>query len=536
MSKIATYLNEHLSGEVILSDQDIEKTSVDGSVLLQKPEMVAYVANTSDIRKIARFSWQLAEKGHTLPIVARGGGTNTVGSAIGAGVVISMDKYMSRIVGLDTKQRLVHAQAGTGFSGINLTLSTHRGQQLPFDSHEKIDSKLGGAIASGSAGWLSSRYGTVGDSVKQLEVVLANGDVLQTGRLTKRELNAKKGLHTMEGEIYRQVDNLITDNLDLIKSLSVGSGHNTSGYQSIAEVKRKDGSFDLTPLFIGSQGTLGIISEAIMQAQFSRQEFTVVLAGYSSLADAQAAADKALETKASAVEVIDGRIIARALKLGKKREFAPEEVHSGALVVSIFDDYSQKDRTKSSRKLHRQLSQSNTAAHLSTKSYNISEMVDIYSLISVSNNPSDKGVVVPGVFKGLWLPVATLDSFLSGLKEFEAEYGIELPFFTDLKSGFIDILPEFDVKKVSDRQKLVRLIVQIGGLVHKLNGSMAGHGGEGRVKSLITQSLLDEDAKKLYEQIKQIFDPHGILNPGVKQPVDTKELVVQLNAWARTVI
>jgi hypothetical protein len=149
---------------------------------------------------------------------------------------------MNHVVGIDPKQRLIHIQSGAMQSGAKMVLSTHSGMTLPSTSYTECDGTVGGGIASGAAGYLVSRYGRFGDSAKQLEVVLANGDVLQTNRLTKRDVNAKKGLHTFEGEIYRQIDNLITDNKTLIDSLEV----TTSGYSGIAKVKKKDGDATLT--------------------------------------------------------------------------------------------------------------------------------------------------------------------------------------------------------------------------------------------------------------------------------------------------
>lgn len=530
MSKIAKYLNEHLSGEVLLNKQALGGASQDAGVLLKEPEMIANVANTSDIRKVTRFAWQLAEKGHVLPITVRGQGSSANGSSVGPGLILSMVKYMNRIVGVDTKQHLVHVQAGASNQGVNLALSTHRGLTLPGNSFDYSASTIGGSLSSGAVGRFSARYGTFGSAAKQVEVVLANGDVLQTARLNKRELNAKKGLHTMEGDIYRQIDNLITDNADLVKSLSRDATFDTVGYRSITQVKQKDGSFDLTPLFVGSQGTLGIITEAIMQAQFNRQDFSVLFASFDKMPDVHSAADKAREAKAASVEMIDGRLLERATLSGKKRDFAPEDSFKGGLMVAIFDDYSQKARNKAARKLYRQLEGAG-ALHLSTKSYSLSELPEIYSWISLAS--VHEGATGSGVYSGFWLPLAGIDSFLTEISNIEKAHGLELPAVIDARSGYIDLFPLFDLKKVSDRQKLVKTLALLADVVGRLNGSIAGYGGEGRIKALMTRSHLESEVVELYDQIKNIFDPHGVLNPGVKQEVSAKDVVSQLNAWCR---
>ena len=533
MNKVATYLNEHLVGEVLVDSREVAKNSTDHSPLLIQPEMVAHVANTSDIRKIMRFCWQLAEKGHALSITARGVGTSSTAGSIGGGIIISPVKHMNRIVGIDPKQRLIHAQSGAMVSGVNMTLSTHSGMRLPPISSTQDDGTIGGAVASGAAGFMASRYGVFGDSVKQLEVVLANGDVLQTSRLTKRDVNSKKGLHTFEGEIYRQIDNLISDNQELIDSLETAC---SSGYSAIAKVRKKDGSIDLSPLFIGSEGTLGVISEAILQSQFARRNLSVVISAFESFGDAHAAVDVVVAAKPAASGLVDGRIVKRAAKQGKVKDFAPSEVFGGGLTIAVIDDFSERNRQRIAKKLEKDLSKA--TGHVKTTILHIAdaEISEISSILSLAKNPADAQEIVPGAFDGLWLPGVQLSSFFAEIAKLEKEFSVELPAFVDISRGFVDLLPVFDMKKVTDRQKMIRVLNSVAEIVVKHSGSLSGHDGEGRLKSLVVYSTMNEAEATLYQQVKDIFDPHGILNPGVKQKNAPKDVASQLNAWCRSVV
>ena len=531
MNKIATYLNEHLSGEVFTHAKNLDDLSADGSVLGNRPEMVAKVANVNDIRKIMRFCSQLAEKGHVLPVTVRGDGTDTTGSATTSGLVIDVSSRLNHVIGLDPRQKLIHIQSGMRYSAVNAILSTHRGLGLANISEFGLDGTLGGAIGSGADG---SRVGvrlSPMDSIKQVEVVLSNGDILQTDRLSKRDLARKKGLTTLEGEIYRKVDNLITDNKETIaklKKMNLG----TTGYSNITKVKAKDGSFNLAPLFVGSQGTLGIISEVILQAGFIKPDLTVVISAYENMTDAQSAIDLTVGSKASAVNLIDGRVFAEAAKQGKKVSWAPEPTHSGAVVMAIFDDFSERTRARLAKSIQKKLKSTNPQ-HTEVKKIDTASLSELYSAIAVASRPSNTGEEVPGVFSGMWLPVAQLDIFINELRQLEEMFGVAIPIFYDATTEYLDLFPVFDLKKVSNRQNLLKILAELANMIDRLGGSLAGRGGDGKLKSFANTKVLDKDILDLFQQIRVIFDPHSILNTGVKQEVPVKELVAQINYHCR---
>ena len=215
MSKVAAYLQEHILGEVTTNSAILNAMSHDGSVLEIAPEMVIYPRVTNDIRKVTRFAWQLAEKGHVLPVTARGSGSSVTGAAIGRGIILVTPAHMNHIFEFDAKQKLVRLQPGAPSSTVNEALLLH-GVAIPTLVGSSQHSTVGGVIANDTVGFLSGSRGDIGSWIHRLELVLANGDVLQTGRISKRELNKKKGLQTFEGEIYRSLDNLIDDNREVI--------------------------------------------------------------------------------------------------------------------------------------------------------------------------------------------------------------------------------------------------------------------------------------------------------------------------------
>src|SRR5436190_15849940 len=125
MNKVAHYLQEHLVGEVVTSDDARKHFSTDASIFTIIPSIVAYPRNENDVRKTARFTWQLAERGRTIPITARGLGTDRSGAAIGSGIIMAFPGHMNRILEFDSKTGNVIVEPGINFGKLQQTLHTH---------------------------------------------------------------------------------------------------------------------------------------------------------------------------------------------------------------------------------------------------------------------------------------------------------------------------------------------------------------------------------------------------------------------------
>ena len=435
------------------------------------------------------------------------------------------------VLGFDAKQKLIHVQAGIAHSAVRVALATHRGMSLPAVSLFGIDGTIGGAISTGAAGLDAAAHGSIGDQIHQLEVVLSDGSLLQTGRISRREVNQKQSLTNLEGTIYRRVDELLRDNRQLVKQLQQAEA-TTDGYNGIARVLGADGSLDLTPLFIGAQGSLGIISEVILKTDFIPPELKLVTVAYTHIDEAQEAADLAMATRASFVQVIDGRLLARAKALGKSRDWAPSGCFRGAVVLAAFEDFSERARTRAAKKLLSRIDETNSLVS-QTHDIEAFELADFLAPVRLATHPAVAGMVVPSFFTGIRLALDQVDRFLLELRKLEQLHGVELPFMLDARCGFIDLYPAFVLSKISERQAMLKVGVDLARVINQLGGSFAGRGGDGRLKAGLIRPYYDDNLRHLYDAIKQTFDPMGLFAAGVKQDVAGKDLASELNAWCR---
>lgn len=529
MSKVADYLQEHILGEVLSNAATLKAMSTDASVIEIIPEMVVYPRVTNDIRKIARFAWQLAEKGHVLPLTARGSGSDQTGAAVGKGVVIVTPAHMNRILEFDAKQRLIRVQPGLNAQALQEALA-FQGMSIPALPVSAPYSTVGGAVANNASGRLSGKYGDMRTWVHQVEVVLGTGDVLQTGRLSKRDLNKKKGLQTFEGEVYRNLDNLIADNADIINGKLLDEVRDNVGYSALAQVKQKDGSFDLTPLVVGSQGTLGIISEMILKTDFIGTEQKVVAAVFATREAARDVVEQLRLLSPAFLEYFDGSLFEQAAMRGKTYEICKTtDERVGAVLLLGFDDFSEHIRARKAKKATKLLGGASLRV-VTAGGPEADELLALRDVVTYLLSPAGKGTAAPALFDGAYVPLERSEDFSAAVEALAEKHRITLPLHARLLENIYYTRPTLELQKVGDKQKIFKLLDEYTTLVDSHGGHLIGEAGEGRVKAKFAYSVLDDDVMALFAAVKGIFDPQGILNPGVKQMVELRQLVTELRA------
>lgn len=521
MSKVADYLRQHIVGEVLTTAAARKFFSTDGSVFSVTPQVVVYPRSTDDIRKIARFSWQLAERGKVVPITARGSGSDQAGGALGDGIVLAFPAHLNKLLELDTKKNLARVQPGINYRNFQDTIKTHGRFLPPYPS--SIDfSTIGGAVANNAAGERTVKYGATRNFVRGLQVVLANGELIETRRLSKRELNHKKGLATFEGEVYRQLDGLITDNWELIQSSHKDVSKNSSAYD-LADVKLADGSFDLTPLIVGSQGTLGVVSEVEIAIVPNNMNRTLVVAGFSTIDLADEVVADILKLGPAAVEMVDKTLLEFIEKHYQNQLKGLLEAPFPEILLLIeFDDLGSAVQSKKAKKLSKILSKVTSDFQVTTDYDERDELWKIrHSAAAVIAHTDGNKKALPIIEDGV-VPQENFKEFVHKIYGLFKKYGLESAVWGHAGNANLHMQPFLDLSQLGDRQKVFKIMDEYYAMVMKTGGSTAGEHNDGRLRAPYLPALYGTEMYKIFEATKKIFDPHAILNPGVKIGV-TKE-------------
>jgi FAD/FMN-containing dehydrogenase len=524
VSKIGHYLQEHLIGEVLSATDARRHFATDGSIFSVAPALIVYPQNENDVRKVARFSWQLAERNRIVPITARGSGTDQGGAALGSGLMVVFPAHMNRIVELDGKTGVVTVEPGINYGKLQQTLMTH-GRFLPPYPASMEFSTIGGAVANNASGEKSLKYGDTRSFVRSLRVVLANGEVIETGRITKRELNKKLGLATFEGEIYRAIDTLIEEHHKTISKSDIRVTKNTAGYD-LLDVKHRDGSIDLTPLFVGSQGTLGIITEITFDTEEHNPETALAVAAFDDLQHAQGAILelRKLDDMPSAIEMVDGHLLQSVrernpnlLKDILEKPFPP-------LILLVEFDSAERQQKKALRAAEKVLERFATSYTIERDLAKQGELWKIRHMSAMYASENDGAKKALPLIEDGVVPVEKFGQYMKAVYDMLERNHVTAAVWGHAGDGNLHLQPYLDLSQVGDRQKAFRLLEEYSDLVMKLGGSTSGEHNDGRLRAPYLQKLYGNDVYALFQKVKHIFDPYGTLNPGVKIDVSLEDI------------
>ena len=524
-SKVAYYLQEHLLGEVLTAPHIRKYFATDASVLTVTPSIVLYPQNEQDVRKAARFTWQLAERGRVIPITARGLGTDQTGAALGSGIIMVFPAHMNRILELDTKTGLVTVEPGISFGKLQQALHTHSRFLPPFPASLEY-STIGGAVANNASGEKSFKYGSIRSYVKVLRVVLANGEVIETRRLAKRELSKKLGLATFEGEIYRSLDALLEENHEVVEKTKLGVSKNTAGY-ALADIKHKDGSFDLTPLFVGSQGTLGIVTEAVLSTELHNPQTTVIAAFFDDLRVAEEVITELRKWSdgPSVIEAVDGQLLTfvHQHNPNQLKGITNEPIPKLVLLIE-FDNLSARLQKRLVKKTQKMLNHYQIAYQTEAEENGKERLWKIRQAVATVLAQTQNDLrALPFIEDGI-VPIEHFNDYLDATQALFTKYNLQAATWGHAGDAHLHMQPFMDLNQVGDRQKLFRLLDEYHQLVIGMGGSTSGEHGDGRIRGPYLKALYGEDVYGLFQKVKQFFDPYGTLNPGVKINVELEDI------------
>jgi FAD/FMN-containing dehydrogenase len=513
-------LQSRLLGSVSDAADALDNFSTDQSIYQATPTAVVYPQNTADVRKTVQFVAERAANGKPLQIVPRGKGSDQVGGAVGEGLQLVFPAHMNKLLRLD--QKTVTVQPGIIFETLQQTLYTH-GRYIPQTPSGAHFSTVGGLVASDTGGQNSLKYGTIRQAVRKLKVVLSDGSIIETNRISARELNRRKGFSTLEGELYRKFDSLLLDNADLIQSRRLKTAQNSAGYD-LWSVRGPGGTFDLSQVIIGSQGTLGIITEITLTTTPYNPRTTLLVGFFDTVTGAGEAVRRLREYEPSAIELVDRHLLefSREHNPGDLEGLIPEKIPAIVLLVE-FDNYSQFAQRLRSARAERLMRRHSGVVRVSTDPV---EQVALWKIrqTAVANWLSHGPKKALPFIEDAAVPVEKLPQYIEKTYKLLAAHDLEPALWGHAGTGNIRLQPRLDLARPKDVDKLIAFTREYLSLVSGLGGTPSGSHNDSLLRGAQLAQLYGEEFYELLVSTKHIFDPHGIFNPS-KKTGSTEEYV-----------
>lgn len=540
---LAKELKARVKGEVKKDKKTLSKYSTDASLFRITPQVVVFPKSVKDIKEIVKFVAENKKDNPELSITLRSGGTDMTGAAIGESIIVDVNKHLDKVkkVAKDKKGGYAVVQPGAYYRDFEKQ-TLRKGLLMPSYPASREICTVGGMVANNAGGEKTLIYGKTEDYVEELKVILRDGNEYTVGPLTEAGLKKKIKKGGVEGELYEKLYNLIERNYDLIQEAKPDVSKNSAGYYLWNVWDKK--KFNLAKLIVGSQGTLGIITEITFRLVKPAKHSTLLIIFLKEIDQLAEVVGRVLKHKPESFESYDDQTLKIALRFFPsllklmgvknlislawqfKREFwmavtggipklileaeftgdSEEEIYKKAYAAEkALGDMGLKTRvTKGDTKKESDLEEQKYWV-VRRESFNLLR----HHAQGKQTAPFIDDIVVrPEVLPEFW---PKLHKILDK-KEYDLLYTIA----GHIGDGNFHIIPLMDLSKEKNRKVIPKAAKEVYQLVSEYGGSISGEHNDGLIRGPFLEQMYGKKIYKLFKQTKDIFDPEGIFNPEKK--------------------
>lgn len=493
--------------------------ATDASVYREYPLGVVYPRNAEEVR----FLVELAGK-ERFSIIPRGAGTSLAGQVVGSGLIVDFSKYMTAILELNEHERWVRVQPGVILDELNRFLQPYG---LFFGPETSTSSRctLGGMLGNNSCGSHSLIYGSVRDHILEVDAILSDGSCVKFTPLNLSQWKEKLLLNSLEGEIYRQIHSILSDekNQELIRFRFPHPEikRRNAGYalDVLLNTEPYGGSepFNLAKVIAGGEGTLAVITEMKLNLVTLPPAHTgVVCVHCRSLEESLEGNLIALGCDPVAVELMDKTILDLASKnplQSKNRSFV--EGNPAAILIVEFAEHTEEELNQKVRLLIESFKTRGIGYHfpfLKGKESNKVWELRKAGLGVLTNNPGDAKPVA--VIEDMAVRPEDLPSFVKDIEAMFSRMSLSCVYYAHIGTGELHLRPMLNLKDQNDVAKFKEIAYEAAHIVKKYRGSISGEHGDGRLRAELLSIVFGQEMVDIFRTIKRTWDPKGIFNPG----------------------
>jgi FAD/FMN-containing dehydrogenase len=543
---LAEEIKEFFRGDVATDDETLAKFSRDYSVFKVRPEVVVSPRDVDDVKHLVNFVKEKRVAGENVSLTGRSAGTDMTGGPLNRSIIVSFTKYFNHIIEIGPSMQLsdtaeVRVEPGVYFRDLEQELTKRDLLYPPYPASKDLCA-LGGMVNNNSGGEKTLAYGKTEDYVRALNVVLADGEMHTIWPLSGTDLASKLNEQSFEGDLFRRMYALIQENYEEIMKAKPDVSKNSAGYYLWNVWDKARDVFDLTKLLVGSQGTLGLLTEAKLGLVRAKKHSRLAVVFLKTLDPVGDLVEEVLKFKPESIESYDDKTLEVAVKLWRQVlrsmkgniftlawQFIPEmfmvlrggmpkmimlieltgddepalvaELKKLGTAVETFAtthpgiQVRTLERESEEQKYWTIRRQSFALLHNNTTGKDTAPFIDDFVI-----QPKYMNEVLPKVN-------AILDRYKDDLIYTIAGHP---------GNGNFHIIPLMDLKSDRVRALIPKISEEVYQVIFQYHGSITGEHNDGLIRTPYLEEMYGPKITALFAEVKNIFDPRGIFNPGKK--------------------
>lgn len=512
-------LRGEVAGDIRFGRHDRMLYATDASLYQVEPLGVVIPATTEDA---ARAVALCCSRG--VPVLGRGGGTSLAGQCTARAVVVDLSRSCCALRGFDETAGTCRVEPGVTIDDLNERLAPSGWFFAP-DPATSRHAAVGGCIGNNAAGARSIRYGRTSESVLAIEACLADGSRARFGAGGCDARGVE--LATRVVDVVRRHERLIRERFP--KTLRRNAGYGLDMVLKQLDAGVEPGAVNLAPMLCGSEGTLAFTLGAELKLHRLPAARGLAVVAFAGVDDAIAAVPAILETGPSAVELLDDMVIGLARANSEYRHYVDllPKPPEGPVRAVLYVEYEAEREAGELEGLFAGLRRLTGGSAITTYT-EPARMLQAWKLRK-AGEPLLHGIAgrrKPVTFvEDNAVPVERLGEFVRRFREIVRGHGTDAAFFAHASVGVLHVRPLIDPHDPADRPVMHAIALEAADLARELGGVMSGEHGDGKVRSPLLERFYGPELMRAFREIKSIFDPKNLLNPGnMVEPLEAEPL------------
>jgi len=510
-TELVEELRDAILGEVYADRMRVGLYATDASIYQQLPLAVCVPRTREDVVEIVKIA-----RRHDVPILGRGGGTSLAGQTTATkAIVIDFSKHLNRLLEVNEKEGWARVEPGLVRDQLNELLIS-RGLMFAPETATSNRANIGGMVGNNSSGMMSIRYGRTAEHVLELEAVLADGSIARFG-----PADGPVASETQR-QIQERLTSLAADHREQIEARWPKVPRRACGY-SLDQLIQPEVNF--ARFLCGSEGTLCLVLETKVNLVPVHKALAIMAVHYSDYIQALETAPVIVKHKPLMVELVDRACVVMARENPGAAHLAEFVEGTPEIVFFVECDGETLDDAKARLKVIEEDLRATGKAYAFVHARDDAERLKMYDL-----RKKGLGIVARRIgdakpisfVEDACVPLDRMADYFGEMIRLCNEEGLDYVTYGHASVGVLHFKPVLNLKSADDLEQMDRVSSRVVELVKKYGGCWSGEHGDGIIRGAKNPEFWGPEFIELFRDVKRIFDPEGLLNPG--KIIDTPKI------------